>query len=317
MKRHIKTAARAALFLLLLSLLLATVSFIFSPKNDLKDFGMRDSAANAILGEKENTIDVLVLGDSEAYSSISPMDIWREYGITSYVCATSGQYLYYSDTLLQRAFKTQSPKVVIMETDAIYRKFSISNSVSQKIKNIFSIFEYHDRWKTLRPHDFFSPVEYTWTDDYKGYYYNTHISASKKTDHMSKTDDVAQIPELNKLYLRKMASFCEKNGAAFILVSTPSTVNWNYARHNGIAEIAEELGVEYLDLNLMNDRINIDWSRDTRDKGDHLNHYGATKVTSFLGSYISGRYDLPDRRGDPVFLKWDEAFNRVFFSENQ
>ena len=74
--------------------ILTALSFLFVPKDNTRGAGLDDQSANAILNEKENTIDTLFLGDSESYTSFIPMKIWKEYGITSYVCGTPSQKLY-------------------------------------------------------------------------------------------------------------------------------------------------------------------------------------------------------------------------------
>lgn len=107
-----------------------------------------------------------------------------------------------------------------------------------------------------------------------------------------------------------MVNFCKQNSAEFLLVSTPSTVNWDSKRHNGMAKFAEELGINYIDMNTGDSKVDIDWNKDTRDAGDHLNYSGAVKVTKALGEYIDKNYDLPDNRNNPEYVKWNESLTR-------
>ena len=298
------------LFAVFLMAILLAASFVFMPKNNMSEFGMEEAQANGILGEKENTIDVLVLGDSESYSAITPMQIWKDAGYTAYVCGTSAQPLNYTSVLLHRAFEKQQPKVVILETNAIYRKISSNQAVGTELANYFSVFQYHNRWKSLGLHDFTGKAKFTWTDDYKGYRYRTKVDPARQKEYMKPTDKAAGIPNLNIQYVREMKQFCDENGSRLVLVSTPSTVNWNFQRHNGIQKLANDIGCEYIDLNLMNDRIQIDWSKDTRDKGDHLNHFGAVKVSRFLSEYLKETGLLTDHREDPAYAKWNDSLKK-------
>ena len=63
---------------------------------------------------------------------------------------------------------------------------------------------------------------------------------------------------------------------------------------------------------MMTDDIGIDWSKDTRDKGDHLNYYGAIKVTDWLGEYIEKSNLCPNHKGDENYNQWDKTLKSFY-----
>ncbi|MEG0525020.1 MAG: hypothetical protein RR532_06510, partial [Erysipelothrix sp.] len=69
MKKY-KNILKSILFLIILSLLLVAFSSVLKPPID------EPKVLKGILSEQDNTMDYLILGDSEAYSSVSPMEIW-------------------------------------------------------------------------------------------------------------------------------------------------------------------------------------------------------------------------------------------------
>lgn len=309
MKGKWKVVFRCISFFLILIILLLGCSYVVTPKNNQKAFGMDMVSANGILGEKENTIDVLFVGDSESYCTFSPMRIWEQYGYTSYVCGTPLQPLYDSSRFVHQAFKTQKPKVVVLETNAIFRKYGLGSFLFSKGQSYFSILRYHNRWKNLSVNDFGSKISYTWTDDYKGFQYDTKVVPANNKDYMRYSAETEEIPKVNQLEILEIKEFCQKNGAQLIFVSTPSTKNWNYKRHNSAQAFADEHDIPYLDMNLLDDLV-IDWDKDTKDAGDHLNYSGALKTTDYYGRYLKDQFSFEDHRSNPEYNAWNEAFQR-------
>ena len=304
-KRGLVTVA----FFLGLAALLYGLSFLFYPDFEEACFLEKEIDDNGILGEGKNTIDILIAGDSESYSAFSPMQLWREKGYTSYHLGTTGQTLDISHARIQQSFLRQNPKVVVLETDAIYREIPKDGLLITGLEPVFSIFRYHDRWKHLPRLFKEGKDEIYWVDYFKGYSHSNVIDPCENKAYMLETDEVEEVEPLNKWYLKKIQKLCHKNGAELILVSSPSPVNWNTKRHNGIEKVAKELECAYVDMNLENEKIKIDWEHDTRDKGDHLNCYGTIKATTYLGEYLEATGLLIRHQDDEVARKWNEALS--------
>lgn len=293
-----------------LVLIAGGLSLLFMPKNNQAEFGMIDSVTNGAIGERENSLDVLFVGDSEVRYTYSPLQMWNEYGFTSYDVSCSGQRIPYSFTLLKRALSKQAPRVVVFETNALYRLFSLDEGIFRAIEDAVPLLEYHNRWKSLTQADITSTPQATWSDDFKGYTVANGTKAADISKYAKQTDEVTSVPRNNRLWMRMMVEYCLERSVTPILMSSPSPINWDMSKHNGLQELANELGVVFVDLNLVHMEMGMDWNADTHDAGDHLNASGAKKVSSYVGEYLSKTYGLKDHRGDTAYASWNASYER-------
>ncbi len=311
-----KQILHTVLFLAGLLAILGIASYITMPKGDEKNIynivNVREKL-NELAIETPNTIDVVVIGDSETYSAFSPMLFYQQYGFTSYICGTSLQRLCDSYAILQNVFSKQSPKVVIIESDSFFRFGGAYQSNDDKVMHAFEtvlpVFKYHTKWKgyikggvTIGNNP----------NDYKGFKYRTAIIPYTGGAWMIETSQSTEMGYMVEDYLAKINELVETNGAKLLIVSVPSPANWDYEKHNATVLMADRLGVEYIDMNIDSNisHLDIDWLTDTLDAGNHLNFSGAKKFSTYMGKVISDKYQLSDHRGNDSYSAWDEALNK-------
>ena len=306
---------RNSLFFIILALLIigssAGLSYLSMQDDHLLQ--SRNKSMIRIQKQREDSLDVLVVGDSLSYSAISPVKMWEEKGIASYVCGQSGQKIQETYSMLETAFKTQHPKVVVMETGPLFRvrgkSEEIKSTLSEMGNRYFPIFRYHDVWKTL-----LFGKKYA-EQDFEGYLVRgTKTPYANGDIYMSKAKTLEEIKPSIDLYMQKIIALCEKNDAKLLLVSVPSPHNYNTARCNAIAACAEESGIAYLNLNDTVNPVGINWQVDCLDKGDHLNVSGAEKVSIYLAAYLKENYDLPDHRGEDAYASYaqiEKQYDRI------
>ena len=302
-----KKLKRVILFLLVFAVLLwaCSAGIQIIVRNVSGSVSGRSRVFASVSAEKKNTIDMLVAGDSESYTSVSPMDLWDRAGIAAYDCGQPGQRIQETYYILKTAFRTQSPKLVLFETNTMFRDpgflKNVQLSLTEPLAYHFPVIKYHNAWKAL----FDGPGGLK--KSYKGFEIRDKVvSYEGDEEYMKETKDKAQIPEVVRIYMEKIKRLCEKNGADLLLVSAPSPKNYNYKKHNSLEEYARENDLPYVDLNMKFRDIGIDWKQDSYDRGDHLNISGARKVTAYMGKYLLDNYDLPDRRNDDGWREWDD-----------
>lgn len=330
MKKFGRTVLFLCCFLIVFSI--ASVLVIQKPTTDTKGFYQ----------QKKNSIDVLYIGSSHAYCAISPLELYENYGFTGYIRATSCQRSWESYTLLEEALKYQKPKLVVYEVMSAYHGDPQLETYSREVydtmrpsitkwrgvltdlegaqdsdalSRFVPMVRYHERWKSLAQNDF----EYIFQKNiipYKGF-----ALTFGKTPVKDFTSDTGTVniqnaepvfcTEKSEDYIWKMKALCDQEGIDFMMLKVPTayTPYWNAGMSNGMSVLAEKMQVPFVDYNYGNDAIAMDWNEDTCDEGNHLNYYGAQKVTEAFGQWLHENYSLPDHRQEEEYADWEQSCN--------
>ena len=298
-----KNLFKSILFILGFIFLYYTLSYLLLPKDNIKEFGLIKTSQYEILGEAKNSVDVVVIGDSLVYSSVIPMEIYGKYGYTVFNCAEAAFILPDAYSYYKTALKSQHPKVVILGGNMFFRDTDKRRwyiKYQRAIKNALPLLTYHNNWKNI----LFSKNGLMNIE--KGYKLNKTIKPSKYKNYMKENTKKYVMKPENIEYLKKFIKLAQEYDTKLIIMGLPSQKSWNYQKDEKFNELSEELGFTFINLNKYD--LNIDWIKDTKDKGDHLNYYGALKATNAIGEILKNTNLLKDHRGDKSYQLWDKAY---------
>jgi len=130
---------RVIIFLLLFTLCFNSVSKIFVPKGENNSSAWTSYTTKAYIGERQNSIDVFLIGNSNLYRGFSPIACWTDYGISSCDSGKPLQNLQGAYNILVDALNYQKPKVIVLETDMFFvthRKINMKTVLSPKGKTV-------------------------------------------------------------------------------------------------------------------------------------------------------------------------------------
>ncbi len=308
MNRYCKNAVKIGVFGLILLVLIALLGIFYSPKiwfpkNRIQD---RTSRFASIELEEPESLDVITIGDSLSDMDFTPMELWRNYGYTGYNAGCQGQSIDETYFMLKKVLQTQTPKVVLLEGEVVFRGSTgerIQSSLAQQIYYYLPALRFHNLWKRH-----FDPEGVRIY--HHGYCVNGTVGEyTGPADYLA--EDLPDYKTLNAApfveeYLSLIKELCDEKGVELVMYTVPSPKNYNQRRVDKVAELAANIGASFIDLNAKVDEIGLDWSTDSSDGGDHLNVKGAAKVTIYLGEYLTQNYEFIDRREDKNFLAWNE-----------
>ena len=325
-----KTIAKLAVTLCLILAALWLLQALLMPKY------MDESRDGALIGEyyaNAGNNDVVFIGDCEVYENFSPITLWEEYGITSYIRGSAQQMIWQSYYLMEETLKYEKPDVFVfnvlsmkydtpqstgdqsrreaynrMTLDGMRWSTSKWNAINASLTEedkqwqsqwtyLFPILRYHDRWSQLEAADF----KYLFKKDKisdNGYLMQTGIKPVT-APHVEKPLIDYTLGENSYYYLDKMVQLCKENDVQLVLIKAPSlSPVWWDEWELQVEEYAEKNDLLYINFLELQEEIGIDWNTDTYDTGLHLNVYGAEKLSKYFGRILSDDCGIKDRRED-------------------
>lgn len=291
---------------------LAAISFaVRSPYNSAYNIARTNAKMAAIRAEEPDTLDILFGGNSLVVDGVSPLQLWKDKGYSSYVIADESIRLCDNYEILRECKGLQSPKIFILEADTIFSPASPYRHnyalPTNAIEDVLPVFHYHIFYKTKMIQEQEWEQERLW----KGFVPLTHASPHIPDGTYMKVMSSEPIEIDAQNYLEKIRSYCKEEGIELLIMALPSPDGWNLGKCITMTEWGMKNEVPFIDLNLLTDEIGIDWNTDIYDAHVHLNKNGAEKVTDFLAKYLSEYYKLEDHRGDPRYQGFQDALEKT------
>ncbi|MCD8118259.1 MAG: SGNH/GDSL hydrolase family protein [Lachnospiraceae bacterium] len=275
--------------------------------------------------------DVIILGDSEVYSNFSPLEMYREAGITAWVRGSPHQLIWQSYYILEETFTYETPQAVVLNVRAMiypepiseeynrltidYMRWSPSKvgiilasmtSEESFLSYVFPLLRYHSRYSELTEEDiayFFTDNSSTWN----GYQMNKGVQAMETLPTERLLADYS-FGDVCVEYLDKIRELCEEHGTELILVKAPGVYPyWYDGYEEQIVEYADTYGLSYYNFLAAAEEIGIDYSTDTWDAGLHMNLAGATKLSDYFARILAEEHGIPDRSGEEEIAGMYEA----------
>ncbi|MBQ9859592.1 MAG: hypothetical protein IJO76_02815 [Clostridia bacterium] len=347
MKNKHKILIRVSLFSIITVLMFCFLNIFFQPvwttwNNYNTTYGFYE--------EPENTIETAFFGASVVISGISPTHLYEKYGICAYNFATEQQPMLATYYWLEEVYRLHSEtlKTVVLDvselrddsSEAFYHKaldamrFSDvkfraiqdykGGDLLDTLSYLLPLNSYHDRWSELEKTDF-EKFTYDANSGTRGYYsdkrtYSEIAAQSNITLLNPVLDETAKEGKLLKSslkYLDKMVTFCNEKNIKLVLIKTVSG-NWSSSFHNAVAKVAEEYGLEFLDFNFdpLYDAYGYIHPYDSID-GKHLNWFGATKFTGWLGQYLVDHCGATDVRNNEKYAFMEEELREYKLTVGQ
>ena len=335
----LKFFVKTVLFLALLGLCLVPVSRVMARKS-LEGAWDMTNKVGGFYNEEEDQFEVMFFGPSHAYAAFSPLAIWEETGIRSYVFATQQQPLWATYTYIKEALKTQSPALVVVECrmafgdkeyynekDTFPVTFSYMDDLplswnkvelalqsapdlEGRVSALFNFMMYHDRWSDLNKSDLTFRRSQA-RDPYKGFVMLEPQAAPQPRPAIEGIEETAPLLEKNQYWLEAIIRLCQTEGIELWIVKSPSNLEVEEKPClNTVRAIAAKYGVPFHDFN--EDYCAIGLTEDMFYDAHHLDALGATRFSRYFADELAAaRPGLSADPDDPVWAADLETYHQA------
>lgn len=260
---------------------------------------------------EKDSVDMVFIGNSHQFCSINPDLLYEEYGINSFMLATSAQTIPMSYYAAMEAIELQHPKTIVLEVSYCANDFrTVSQEMShtffdgmprcearklaledlieedERIYYYWNLGFYHNRWKDLKESDFKSNLISP-----RGGYYTEEIKYNWQIPVISRETKEPMSEEMLK-YMDMLVELCKENQVELILYTAPFNSLYDddatredlFRRQrifNWLDDYAEEKKLRYYNLFYEIPEIQLDGMTDYKDS-QHFNCYGQEKVTRYM-----------------------------------
>ncbi len=258
-----------------------------------------------------DTARIVFIGNSHQFNSVSPDLLAEEYGVESFMLATSAQTVPMSYYAAMEAIECQHPETIVFEvsycandfrtvTDEMTHcfvdgmpDFSVKRKVvedlvdpEERVYFYLPLGLYHGRWKDLDRGDY----EITqWTS--RGGFLCDTVEENTQIP-LAGPEETQPMPEEMERYMDLLVELCREENVRLVLYVAPFNGLWDneeerdglLARQrifNYVGEYAKERGVEFHNLFYELDRLGLDPQTDWQDR-QHLSTSGRQKFTRYM-----------------------------------
>ncbi len=271
----------------------------------------------------EDTLDIVVLGSSNAQYSYVPEYTYLDDNLYSYVLGSACQPIKVSYEMLKEALKTQKPKLVILE---VYTTMPLSSVCGDDSSYVLAGYQMrgeertttfnfldadkastynnefinsHNNWRTAESLEELKPLDENNFDTSKvdtafGFVFNwmTHDYTNKWFPNVYEEDIDVELDEEDVQALNDILTLCKENDMELLLYKTPidSISQEDQSYLHKVWQWADENNVKYIDFIAKASELGLYINEYTDSIHAYMN--GAGVITNYINEFIKQNYSF-------------------------